>query len=226
MKAYRVNSHPVKAVIAKESVASLYKNLAAIKSKISPEEYRDILRYLSKVISFASHCFKQILEQENNGIEIPVIVENPARTLENIKEQIPRNAELFNEYNAKGVWSKMYNALKGPNATIGHSFLPVGIIPIEELNTTYKNHRRLKVFHEKGCKCIVPDCNREGKLLIDAVDNQGGHHVDLYTEDLELMTIDHIHPKSKGGKSKLKNLQPMCQYHNSKKGNKQVKFVK
>ena len=48
----------------------------------------------------------------------------------------------------------------------------------------------------------------------------GGFHVDLYTEEFELMTIDHIIPRSKGGKDELINLQPMCNTCNARKADK------
>jgi 5-methylcytosine-specific restriction endonuclease McrA len=85
-------------------------------------------------------------------------------------------------------------------------------------------HRRLKVFHHKGFKCV--SCEIEGTKLITWIQkNKKGLHVsshtDVYTEDMQLMTVDHIMPISKGGhKHDLNNLQPMCQYCNSKKCNK------
>lgn len=42
----------------------------------------------------------------------------------------------------------------------------------------------------------------------------------LYCGSRSQITKDHIQPKSRGGSSKLHNLQPLCAYCNSKKGNK------
>jgi hypothetical protein len=98
---------------------------------------------------------------------------------------------------------------------IGHNYKPIKILPIEELHTKFTRHKRLKVFHHKGLKCI--NCEREGEYLIAAKDNGGNIHIDLYTKDFVLMTIDHIKPKSKGGSYDIENLNPMCTYCNSKK---------
>ncbi|QHV94702.1 HNH endonuclease [Spirosoma endbachense] len=86
-----------------------------------------------------------------------------------------------------------------------------------QLHTKYFNHRRLQVFAKKGTSCVR--CGVEGVYLIASVDQGGGHHVDLFTANFTLMTIDHILPRSKGGQSILANYQPMCQYCNSRKGN-------
>ena len=85
------------------------------------------------------------------------------------------------------------------------------------LYTKYNKHRRLQVFAKKGTACIR--CGVKGVYLLASVDRGGGHHVDLFTADYTLMTIDHIVPRSKGGASSLANYQPMCQHCNSQKGN-------
>jgi 5-methylcytosine-specific restriction endonuclease McrA len=78
----------------------------------------------------------------------------------------------------------------------------------------YKDHRRLKVFYHKGTKCAF--CSKEGVRLIKRMDN-GSIHVDLYTADLTLMTVDHIIPKSFGGDMSLDNLRPMCKICNNQR---------
>ena len=91
-------------------------------------------------------------------------------------------------------------------------------IPITSLNLKYfKEHRRLKVFCEKGTKCV--ECDKIGTRLILGLANNGQYHWDVYTEDLIPITVDHITPKSKGGGEELENKQPMCTYCNSNKGN-------
>ncbi len=101
---------------------------------------------------------------------------------------------------------------------IGHKYIPIEILPIELLDTTYKKHRRLRVFHYKGLKCV--SCPRIGKYLIKTKDSFGAIHIDLYTKDFKLMTIDHIKPKSKGGSDSINNLDTMCSECNTKKGDK------
>lgn len=98
---------------------------------------------------------------------------------------------------------------------IGHNYIPIKILPLEQLNTKFSKHRRLKVFHHKGLECI--SCPKIGEYLIAARDRGGAIHIDLYTKDFELMTIDHIKPKGKGGSNDIENLDPMCQTCNSKK---------
>ncbi|MFD2569397.1 HNH endonuclease [Spirosoma soli] len=90
-------------------------------------------------------------------------------------------------------------------------------LDFELLQTKFSKHRRLQVFAQKGTSCVR--CGVEGVHLIASIDPGGGYHVDLFTADFTLMTIDHIVPRSKGGRSTLANYQPMCQYCNSRKGN-------
>jgi 5-methylcytosine-specific restriction endonuclease McrA len=93
----------------------------------------------------------------------------------------------------------------------------IGKLDFELLQTKYSNHRRLQVFAKKGTTCVR--CGVQGVHLMSSIDPGGGYHVDLFTADFTLMTIDHIVPRSKGGGSTLANYQPMCQYCNSRKGN-------
>lgn len=112
----------------------------------------------------------------------------------------------------KNDWSK-----KIPKK-IGHGYIPIKVLPLSELHTKYSTHKRLRVFHHKGLKCV--SCDKVGVHLIIGKDKGGSLHVDLYTKNFELMTIDHIKPKSKGGDDSLENLDPMCESCNSKKADK------
>lgn len=101
---------------------------------------------------------------------------------------------------------------------IGHNYIPIKILPMKDLHTKYTRHKRLKTFHVKGLKCVC--CPREGKYLIAGKDKGGAIHIDVYTKDFELMTVDHIKPKSKGGTYDIENLDPMCCFCNTKKAAK------
>lgn len=105
--------------------------------------------------------------------------------------------------------------------------LLVEVLPLNDMYTVYREHRRLKVFVHKGRQCVR--CKREGVLLLVTKETKGKRpalHVDLYTEDFVLMTVDHITPKyicKKAGWSKrameaVKNKQTMCEPCNNKKG--------
>lgn len=101
---------------------------------------------------------------------------------------------------------------------IGHNYMFKEELCLGQLNTTFKDHRRLRVFAEKGCACV--SCERVGSRLIVGEELKGTLHVDLYTDDLVLMTINHIFPKSKGGSNDMSNLDPMCGPCNWTKGSK------
>ena len=79
--------------------------------------------------------------------------------------------------------------------------------------------RRAKVFLEKGISCVETGCLLKGEFFALEKWPDGSIHFDLYSYDEQfklevLMTIDHIFPKSKGGKDKIENYQPMCCAHN------------
>jgi len=96
----------------------------------------------------------------------------------------------------------------------------------EEFSLDYleklKDHRRFRVFYHKGLICANPTCNRVGIKIIKREVRYRSIvqvHLELVSEDYIPMTIDHIHPKSKGGSNQLDNLQPMCCFCNNKKSN-------
>lgn len=86
----------------------------------------------------------------------------------------------------------------------------------------FKNHRRLGVFFHKGVACVTPNCKHVGTRLIFSRDAAGGEHWDVFTDDMLLMNVDHIQPKSRGGSNKLENLQPMCSLCNTHKSNQRI----
>jgi hypothetical protein len=76
--------------------------------------------------------------------------------------------------------------------------------------------QRVNDLIQLGTKCVR--CPREGVKFLMTIDKPGSLHFDLYDEYNNLMNIDHIHPKSKGGKNTVENYQLMCEECNSKKG--------
>lgn len=89
---------------------------------------------------------------------------------------------------------------------------------IEELEkkVSIKNTPFLSAREQLGVPFnVTTKCVLRWKLLIIARDKKCvfcGHNKDL--------TIDHIIPKSKGGKNEVNNLQTLCQKCNETKGNK------
>lgn len=100
----------------------------------------------------------------------------------------------------------------------------IEILPLRDLYSEYSEHRRLATFVYKGRECVV--CGREGLLLLKTQEKRnkkgkpGAIHVDLYTTDFVLMTVDHIIPFSISKDDSLANKQPMCEPCNLSKDNK------
>jgi hypothetical protein len=86
----------------------------------------------------------------------------------------------------------------------------------------FEKHRRLQVFAHKGMACVTPNCNNVGTRLVFSRDTQGGGHWDVFTDQMVLMTIDHIIAKKNGGSNELSNLQPMCCHCNTTKGHQVI----
>lgn len=93
----------------------------------------------------------------------------------------------------------------------------------------YSEHRRLSVFYHKGVECANPLCDREGAYVCVTKEIKTGRkHVDVYTEDFVLMTVDHIYPRKQARRDglptwyieSLTNKQPMCEICNHKKSDK------
>ena len=103
---------------------------------------------------------------------------------------------------------------------IGHNYRFVKSYDLALLQTQFSKHKRLRVFFTHGLKCANATCEKEGIYLLKGENHAGGFHVDVYTKDFELMTIDHIQPRSKGGGNNIENLQPMCASCNTKKADK------
>ncbi len=104
----------------------------------------------------------------------------------------------------------------------------VEILPLRDLYTIYDEHHRLTVFVNKGRCCV--SCNREGVFLLKTQQKDGSEHVDLYTDDFVMITVDHTVPKKIAKElgwtteqiESLDNKEPMCGPCNWNKGHKAV----
>jgi hypothetical protein len=84
-----------------------------------------------------------------------------------------------------------------------------------EPNVKFAGSIRLRMFAAKGTECVC--CGRQGSFFALEYRTLATPHLNLYTEDGVLMTMDHIRPRSKGGAHNLTNLQPMCEPCNAAK---------
>lgn len=72
-----------------------------------------------------------------------------------------------------------------------------------------------------GLKCL--HCEHVPEFFAIGKDKGNRWHLDLYkicNDHLLMFTIDHIHPKSKGGKNSIENYQMLCKPCNEKKSDK------
>lgn len=86
--------------------------------------------------------------------------------------------------------------------------------------------QRYELFLLKGCDCV--SCGMKGTFFAkEKTPNVNKYHLNLYginDNGMEvMMTKDHIHPKSFGGKDKIDNYQPLCYNCNQEKSNKILK---
>lgn len=102
-----------------------------------------------------------------------------------------------------------------------------GILPDKILyhERDYKDSLRrvnimLELIKRDGNKCV--QCNIIPEYFALGKDKIGRWHLDLYSDvgnESHMLTIDHIYPKSKGGKNEIENYQLMCKICNEDKGN-------
>ena len=87
-----------------------------------------------------------------------------------------------------------------------------------QLQIDFKEHSRLTVFAQPG-GLVCKHCGLIGTRLILRMTPNGQKHWEVISDDLIPLTVDHILPRSKGGKNIMENYQTLCVYCNQKKGN-------
>lgn len=105
-------------------------------------------------------------------------------------------------------------------SNIGDEIIVVDGHPVKMWSMRYKTFT-------KGTSCVI--CGREGRYFrleknaLHADTEGNSWHFNLYSiehnGDEILMTKDHVIPRSKGGRSKVSNMQTLCYRCNTKKGN-------
>jgi 5-methylcytosine-specific restriction endonuclease McrA len=83
------------------------------------------------------------------------------------------------------------------------------------------NSRLYPLITDAGCSCVR--CGVQGNVAIKhrRHPTDGNHH-DVFALNervFRLMTVDHILPKSWGGRNSAKNYDPMCERCNNRRGN-------
>ena len=83
--------------------------------------------------------------------------------------------------------------------------------------------KRIQLF-VRSITCAY--CGRMGShFRLETAGNQTNPHLNLYTEDGILMTVDHIIPVALGGRNHLTNYQAMCSRCNNKRGASLLKEI-
>ena len=120
------------------------------------------------------------------------------------------NYKIYKKYSIEEVF-KLLEDNKIPDSIVFHP---------KDYKDSLKRAEIIKqLILRDGKRCVK--CESIPEYFALAKDNGNRWHLDLYSErdnDHYMYTIDHIHPKSKGGVNSIDNYQLLCKPCNQKKG--------
>jgi len=126
------------------------------------------------------------------------------------KKRYNHGYKIYKKYTINHIFENIDNDNSLPDQILYHS---------KDYDDSLKRVNIIKKLIERdGQKCIY--CNEKPQYFGLGKDNAGYWHLDLYSKkDKEnyMYTIDHIHPKSKGGLNQLDNYQLLCKVCNENK---------
>lgn len=92
---------------------------------------------------------------------------------------------------------------------------------LADLQSYFYDHHRLGVFARKGTACLC--CGVNGTRIVQAYEySTGDIHIDLYTDNGLLISVDHNKAKANGGSEEWDNKDPMCFICNHVKANQDI----
>jgi 5-methylcytosine-specific restriction endonuclease McrA len=118
---------------------------------------------------------------------------------------------------------RVYHKLHGWELSKEYSIEEIEALAGEEFFLDPDTNRRIKLrranyYNQIGYECANEGCSTTGSKYILGIGKAGDLHLDLYgidsEGDLHMITIDHIKPKSKGGRNHIENYQTMCKVCN------------
>lgn len=117
--------------------------------------------------------------------------------------------EIYKKYTIEDIFKNLENNTLPDSVIYGESDFKDSLRRVQIIKD---------LIDRDGNKCI--HCDAKPSYFALGKDKMGRWHLDLYgglIDDDHMFTIDHIHPKSKGGENKIENYQILCKICNEDK---------